>query len=73
MKSFLETLREGGSSYRIEDEESGFRIIAHIGHEVGFNQIARLVLDKAGPTFAAFPRSDGAGGYESVHIIPHHS
>ena len=39
--------------------------------EANFNNIARKLLDEAGPSFAAFPRTDGKGGYDCVHIIPH--
>lgn len=71
MSLFLITLREGGPSYTIEPSEHGFLIVRRDGHEDEFNPIARSVIDKAGPHFAAFPRSDGQGGYDCVHVIPH--
>lgn len=71
MPLFLTTLREGGSAFTVEDIDGGFLIHPVMGHKSGFNQVARLVIDKAGPYFSAFPRSDGKGGYDCVHIVPH--
>ncbi len=71
MTPFIETLRKGGPAFTVEDIDSGFLIHLIEGHESGFNQIARLVMDKAGPDFSAFPRSDGRGGYDCVHVIAH--
>lgn len=71
MPLFLESLREGGPAFTVEDAEAGFLIVRVEGREGGFNDVARLVIDKAGPTYAAFPRSDGADGYDCVHVIPH--
>jgi len=68
-RGFL-TLREGGPAFTVEQIGGGFLIHVVPGREPGFNDIARLVIDKAGPTFAAFPWSDGRGGYDCVHIIP---
>ena len=71
MALFIETLRKGGSAFTVEDIEIGFLIHRVEGHESGFNQIARLVMDKAGPDYSAFPRPDGRGGYDCVHVILH--
>jgi hypothetical protein len=71
MPLFLASLREGGPAFTVEDAETGFLIVGVEGREGGFNDLARLVIDKPGPTYAAFPRSDGAGGYDCVHIIAH--
>ena len=71
MTAFIETLRKGGPAFTVEDIEIGFLIHQVDGHESGFNQIARLVMDKAGPDYSAFPRSDGRGGYDCVHVILH--
>jgi hypothetical protein len=68
--TFLETLREGGPSFTAHDADEGFLIRVIPGREAGFNAVARLACEKAGPTYAAFPRSDGVGGYDCVHIIP---
>jgi len=73
MPLFLTTLRVGGPSYTVEEVESGFFIHVVGGREAGFNDLARLIMEKAGPSYAAFPRSDGKGGYDCVHIIPHPS
>ena len=70
MPLFLTTLREGGPAFTVEEIDGGFLIHVVPGREAGFNDVARLVIHKAGPTFAAFPRSDGRGGYDCVHIIP---
>lgn len=71
MPLFLTTLREGGPSFTIEEIDDGFLIHLVPGHEQAFNQVARAVIDHAGPHFAAFPRSDGKGGYNCVYVIPH--
>lgn len=71
MTAFIETLRKGGPAFTLEDVDKGFLIHLVEGHESGFNQIARLVMDKAGPDYSAFPRSDGRGGYDCVHVILH--
>ena len=56
MPLFIDTLREGGPAFTVEQIDGGFLIHVVPGREAGFNDIARLVIDKAGPTFAAFPR-----------------
>ena len=56
MSLFFDTLREGGPAFTVEQIDGGFLIHVVPGREAGFNDIARLVIDKAGPTFAAFPR-----------------
>lgn len=64
-------LKAGGSSYTVEEADHGFLIHVVTGDEANFNIIARRLINEAGPTYAAFPRSDGNGGYDCVHIIPH--
>lgn len=71
MTRFVETLRKGGPAFTVEEIADGFLIHLIEGHESGFNQIARLVIDKSGPDYSAFPRSDGRGGYDCVHVIVH--
>jgi len=71
MPLFLTTLLEGGPSYTVQPAEPGFQIVQRQGYAEEFNEVARLVVEKAGPSFVAFPRSDGLGGYDCVHIIPH--
>lgn len=71
MLLFLNTLLEGGPSYTVHPAELGFEILRKEGYAEEFNRIARLALEKAGPLFVAFPRPDGRGGYDCVHIIPH--
>ena len=71
MPLFLTTLLEGGPSYTVEPADPGFEIVRRDGHAEEFNELARRLVEKAGPLFVAFPRSDGLGGYDCVHIIPH--
>lgn len=71
MPLFLNTLLEGGPSYTVQPAEPGFEIVRRDGYTEEFNEVARLVLEKAGPSFVAFPRPDGLGGYDCVHIIQH--
>ena len=71
MPIFLATLLGGGPSYTVEPAEPGFQIVRREGQDEAFNEVARRVIEKAGPSFVAFPRSDGQGGYDCVHIIPH--
>lgn len=70
MPLFLTTLRAGGPAFTVSENPDGFTITVVAGREAGFNDIARLCMEKAGPTFAAFPRSDGRGGYDQVQIVP---
>lgn len=70
MPLFLATLREGGPAFTVQDVGEGFVLERTSGHEAEFNDVARRCVEKAGPTFAAFPRSDGLGGYDQVLIIP---
>jgi hypothetical protein len=69
MPLFISTLREGGPAFTIEEVEHGFLNHRVAGRGAGFNDIARLVIEKSGPYFAAFPRSDGRW-YDCVHVIP---
>ena len=71
MPLFLTTLLEGGPSYTVEPAQPGFQIVRREGLDDEFNEVARRVIEKAGPSYVAFPRSDGLGGYDCVHIIPH--
>lgn len=66
----LSLLKTGGSCYTVENVEHGFLLHVVQGDEANFNIIVRQLLDQAGPEFAAFPRTDGSGGYDCVHIIP---
>lgn len=70
MTLFLTTLRAGGPAFTVSEASEGFTITAVAGREAGFNDIARLCMEKAGSTFVAFPRSDGRGGYDQVLILP---
>ena len=70
MPLFLTTLHAGGPAFTVSDTPEGFTITVVAGREAGFNDIARLCMEKAGSTFAAFPRSDGQGGYDQVLIVP---
>jgi hypothetical protein len=48
---------------RLSDRSQGRRRRA-------FDEVARRAVNHAGEAFAAFPRADGRGGYESVLIVP---
>ena len=67
----LETLKSGGSCYTVVEEEIGFSIHLSNDDRANFNIIARRLIDEAGLDYVVFPRSDGDGGYDCVHIIPH--
>ena len=71
MAPLIETLRKGAAAFTVEDIDSGFLIHLVERHESVFNEIARLVMDNAGPDYSALPRSDGRGGYDCVHVILH--
>jgi hypothetical protein len=45
----------------------------HLANDDGanFNIIARKLINEARPVFVVFPRSDGAGGFDFVPVIPH--
>jgi hypothetical protein len=70
MRLFLETLRQETDTYTVEAADSGFVIVRKPGVDGAFDEIARRVINDAGDTFAAFPRADGQGGYDSVLILP---
>ncbi|CAN5170369.1 hypothetical protein BH10PSE1_BH10PSE1_18350 [soil metagenome] len=70
MALFLTTLVDDGHAFTVKRLEEGFLVSRVDGYESAFNVVARRVIDKAGPTYAAFPRSDDQGGYDSVHVIP---
>jgi hypothetical protein len=67
----IELLKAGGSCFRVEEAEHGFLLHVIPGDEANFNIIVRRLMEEAGETYVAFPRSDGNGGYDCVHIIPH--
>ena len=66
----LDSLREETNTYSVEPCEEGFLIVRKPGADAAFGEFARQVVNGAGDAFAAFPRGDGHGGYESVLIIP---
>ena len=70
MPLFLSTLLAGGQAYTISDMDTGFDIEPVEGHFEDFNALARLVVEKDGQTYVAFPRSNGHGGSDCVHIVP---
>lgn len=70
MPLFLACLRQGGPTFTVEDLDEGFTISPVPGRETAFSDLARLCLEKAGPTFVALPRTDDHGGYDQVQIIP---
>ncbi|KIC53160.1 hypothetical protein RM53_16620 [Brevundimonas nasdae] len=71
MTTFIYTLLKGGPAFTVEAVESGFLIHRVEGHDSGFNDIARAVMNNSGSEYSAFPRSDGCGGYDCVHVILH--
>lgn len=69
MQTLLDELRQGGPAFTFEIADPGFVIVRVDGHEAAFNALARRVINQAGPGYVAFPRPDGCGGYDCVHII----
>lgn len=70
MSVTLRNLQHQSESHDVEPCDVGFLIVRKPGAAVAFAELARQVLDKAGETYAAFPRVDGHGGYESVLVVP---
>lgn len=70
MDRLFESLRQETAAYSVEPYEEGFLIVRKPGAEEPFDEVARAVINHSGEVFAAFPRSDGRGGYESVLILP---
>lgn len=62
MTTFIYTLLKGGQAFTVEAVEIGFLIDRVEGHDSGFNDIARAVMNNSGSEYSAFPRSDGRGG-----------
>lgn len=66
----LSSLRTETEVYTVEAYETGFVIARRPSADSAFDAVARQVINQSGDTFAAFPRADGRGGYDSVLIIP---
>ena len=66
----LLSLRQESDVHAVEPCDEGFIIVRKPGAANAFDDIARKALNQAGETYAAFPRPDGRGGYESVLIVP---
>ena len=66
----LLTLRQESDAHTVERCDEGFLIVRKADAGNAFADLARRVLNEAGETYAAFPRVDGHGGYESVLIVP---
>lgn len=66
----LKTLEQESDAYAVEPCDEGFLIVRKPGAANAFADIARRAMYHAGETYAAFPRGDGHGGYESVLIVP---
>ena len=67
----LRSLETPGPDYLVEPTPEGFAIVRRDRKaRATFTALARRVLDAAGDTYVALPRSDGPDGYERVFIIP---
>jgi len=65
------TLLEGGACFTVETIENGFLLHVVESERDNFNILVRQLMNEAGPEFVVFPRSDGDGGYDCVHVMPH--
>jgi hypothetical protein len=63
-------VRDETAACSVEACEEGFLIVRKPGADGAFDEVARRAVNHAGEAFAAFPRADGRGGYESVLIVP---
>ena len=66
----FESLKEETAAYAVEPCQEGVLLVRKPGAGRAFDDIARRTVDHAGDGFAAFPRADGRGGYDSVLIVP---
>ena len=70
MSLFLASLRQPTDAYDVEIVPEGFVLQPKVGAQVAFDDVARRAINHNGTQFAAFPTSNGVGGYESVLIVP---
>lgn len=70
MPMTLASLLEETEVYTVEAYETGFVLARRPGADGAFDAVARQVINHSSESFAAFPRADGRGGYDSVLIIP---
>lgn len=70
MSLFFQTLQQETTAHGVEPCDEGFLITRKPGAGPAFDEIARRAINQAGDAFAAFPRVDGTGGYDSVLIVP---
>lgn len=70
MSLFLARLQQGTDVYEVTVVQEGFTLEPKGGQQPGYDDVVRSVLNHDGSEFAAFPTSNGVGGYDSVLIIP---
>lgn len=70
MSSLLVSLQKATDVYDVTVLPDGFTLEPRDGQQARFDAIVRQALNHDGAQFAAFPTSNGAGGYDSVLIIP---
>lgn len=67
----LSALRSGGSSFTTEEQDGALVLHGSESDRQNFNVIVRRLINEPTVHYSVFPRSDGKGGYDSVHVIPH--
>lgn len=72
MGQLLESLCHGSPMHRVETSRDGVTLIRLGDDRCSFDGFVRVLLDHAGPDYAAFPVSDPVhkASYERVYIIP---
>ncbi len=71
MGVFLQSLKDGGPSYAVEQSDEGFAVVRkRRADRAAFNQLAREVMEHSGDEYVALPRYDGPTNYDRVFIIP---
>lgn len=69
MKTFPPEWTTGSDAFTAEVTSASVRLHARAGREVEFDAYTRGVVNSVGE-FAAFPRRDARGLYDSVEILP---
>jgi hypothetical protein len=69
MGRFLEKFDPDHPAYSLSESEDGYLLVRRPGYEEPFNAFARKLINDADTTFAVFPTTDGAAGYEQLYVI----
>lgn len=70
MSFTFESLRAGGTSYRVEATVEGITLHPAPDQADAFTALVQQIVDHSGVTYIAFCRSDRKGGFDRVFVLP---